>query len=201
MEAIESLPGGATLVLPQFDWDDDERLLDDLRDRPHLRVTYDHGRLEIMSPLPEHEEYARFIDHLARAAADGLHLKLQNYGSATWRKQRLARGTEADSCYYVANASRVIGKRRFDLETDPPPDIVVEVDIPNESLSTFPIYAALSVPEIWRHDGAIQPECQAFTILEWHTALPLTSSVGLPACAAMIFRSRGRTRRSIPYRA
>ena len=60
---------------------------------------------------------------------------------------------EPDCCYYVANALRVIGKRKFDLETDPPPDIVVEIDITNESLSKFPIYAALSVPEIWRYDS------------------------------------------------
>ena len=48
---------------------------------------------------------------------------------------------------------RVIGKRQFDLEIDPPPDIVVEIDITNESLSKFPIYAALNVPEIWRYDS------------------------------------------------
>jgi Uma2 family endonuclease len=41
------------------------------------------------------------------------------------------------------------------LESDPPPDIVVEIDITNESLSKFPIYAALSVPEIWRYDGRV----------------------------------------------
>jgi Uma2 family endonuclease len=50
--------------------------------------------------------------------------------------------------------SRVIGRRTIDLETDPPPDIVVEIDVTNESLSKFPIYAALGVPEIWRYDGA-----------------------------------------------
>jgi hypothetical protein len=31
----------------------------------------------------------------------------------------------------------------------------VEIDITNESLSTFGIYAALSVPEIWRYDGRV----------------------------------------------
>jgi hypothetical protein len=48
---------------------------------------------------------------------------------------------EADSCYYVQRAVRIIGKRRIDLELDPPPDIAVE----NDSLSKFPIYAALGV--------------------------------------------------------
>lgn len=55
-DAIEHLPNGATLVLRDVAWDEYERLLADLVDRPGLRVTYDEGRLEIMSPLPEHEE-------------------------------------------------------------------------------------------------------------------------------------------------
>jgi Uma2 family endonuclease len=155
LDAIEHLPDGATLVLHEFSWEDYERLLEDLRDRPHLRVAYDRGKVEIMSPSLEHEEYARFIDDLVRAIADRFGLNLQKYGSATWKRQRLARGAEPDSCYYVANAHRVIGKRKFDLSTDPPPDIVVEIDISNESLAKFPIYAALLVPEIWRYDGRI----------------------------------------------
>ena len=154
LDAIEHLPDGATLVIHQFSWDDYERLLEDLQERPHLRVSYDRGKLEIMSPLPEHEEYARFVDDLVRAFSDAHDLKLQKYGAATWKRQRLARGVEPDACYYVANADRVIGKHKFDLEVDPPPDIVVEIDITNESLGKFPIYAALSVPEIWRYDGS-----------------------------------------------
>jgi len=153
LDAIAHLPDGATLVFHQCSWEDYEQLFEDLSDRPHLRVSYDQGRLEIMSPLQEHEEYARFIDALVRAFSEYLKLKLQAYGGATWKRQRLARGAEPDCCFYVANADRVIGKRRFDLETDPPPDIVVGIDITNESISKFPIYAALGVPEIWRYTG------------------------------------------------
>ena len=31
---------------------------------------------------------------------------------------------------------------------------MVKIDTTNESLSKFPIYAALGVPEIWRYDGS-----------------------------------------------
>jgi Uma2 family endonuclease len=148
LDAIEHLPDGATLVIHQTSWDDYERLLEDLRDRPHLRVNYDRGKLEIMSPLPEHEEYGRFIDPLVRVFAQVHKIKVQNYGAGIWKQQRLGKGVEPDCCYYVANALRVIGKRRFDLEIDPPPDIAVEIDITNESLSKFSTYAELSVPEI-----------------------------------------------------
>ena len=153
LDAIEHLPHGSTLVIQQASWNDYECLLQDLRDRPSLRVSYDQGRLEIMSPLPEHEEYAATIDMLVRAFAQSRKIKVQNYGGATWKRQSLNRGVEPDCCYYVANAFRVIGKRKFDLEKDPPPDIVVEIDITNESISKFGIYAALGVSEIWRYDS------------------------------------------------
>ncbi|MBI4263726.1 MAG: Uma2 family endonuclease [Acidobacteria bacterium] len=152
-EALEHIPAGATLVFRDVGWDEYERLLEDLWDRPGLRVTYDDGRLEIMSPLPEHEKYIRFIDDLVRAWADSRQLPVEKVGSATWKRRRVAKGTEPDACYYVTNAARIIGKRRIDLEVDPPPDIVVEIDVTNESVSKFSIYAALGVPEIWRYDG------------------------------------------------
>ena len=153
LDAIEHLPEGATLVIHQVSWDDYENLLEDVLGRPSLRVSYDCGRLEIMGPLPEHEEYGRFIEGLVRILSEELDLTVQSYGGATWKRQKLAKGAEPDCCYYVRNAAHVIGKRRLDLESDPPPDIVVEIDITNESLSKFSIYAALSVPEIWRYDG------------------------------------------------
>ena len=52
----------------------------------------------------------------------------------------------------MQNAPSIIGKR-LDLSVDPSPDVVVEIDLSNESLATFPIYGALGVPEIWRYDG------------------------------------------------
>ena len=125
-----------------------------MSERPGLRVSYDCGRLEIKSPLLEREEYARFIECLVYILSEELDLKVQSYGGATWKRQKLAKGVEPDCCYYVKNAYRVIGKRKFDLESDPPPDVVVEIDITNDSLRKFPIYAALSVPEIWRYDGS-----------------------------------------------
>ncbi len=153
IDAIEHLPDGATLVMRQFSWDDYERLLEELRNRPHLRVSYDSGNLEIMSPLPEHEKYAAFIDDLVRFVSEALDQNLEKLGRTTWKKRSVAKGVEPDTCFYVKNAVHIIGKRKIDLESDPPPDIAVEIDITNESSSKFPIYAALSVPEIWRYDG------------------------------------------------
>jgi Uma2 family endonuclease len=153
LRAAEHLPHGAMLVIPQVDWEDYERLIEDLAEGPHLRVNYDCGRLEIVSPLPEHGQYADFLNDLVRAYADDQDMELEKRGTATWRRKALQKGAEADACYYVQNAERIIGQRTIDLESDPPPDIVVEIDITRNSLLKFPIYVALCVPEIWTYDG------------------------------------------------
>ena len=152
-EAIEHLPAGAILVFHEVSWEDYEQLLDDLRDHPGVRLTFDQGRLEIMSPLPEHEEYKEFIARLVYVLCDELGLKVEPRGSATWRKKRDAKGTEPDTCFYIANAGQIIGKRRIDLNVDPPPDIVVEIDTTNESSGKLPIYSTFGVPEVWQYDG------------------------------------------------
>ena len=68
-EAVHHLLEGALLVIEDISWEDYEELLIELEDRPGVRVTYDHGKLEIMSPLPEHEKTIRFIDRIVYALA------------------------------------------------------------------------------------------------------------------------------------
>jgi Uma2 family endonuclease len=139
------------LVLEDVTWAEYERLLDDLKDWPGKRVTYDHGRLEIMSPSRRHEQYKEFITSVIRILAEELRMDMQSSGSATWRRKKSLRGVEADACFHIANAGSVIGKDELDLNSDPPPDLVVEIDMLHESQNKFPTYAILGVPEIWRY--------------------------------------------------
>jgi Uma2 family endonuclease len=90
------------------------------------------------------------------------------------RKDR-SRGAEPDACFYVKTAAVIGRKIQLDFATDPPPDIVVEIDITHDSVSKFPLYAALGVPELWRYDGA------ALTMyhLKDREYLPVSSSVAL----------------------
>src|SRR5262249_10539372 len=46
------------------------------------------------------------------------------------------------------------GRKRLDMEIDPPPDLLIEMT--NDSLDKFPLYAALRVPEVWRYEDAIE---------------------------------------------
>jgi len=155
IQAIERLPEGSTLIVSGVSWEDYEDLLDDLDERRAVSVSYDEGTLEIMSPLSEHELYKEVISCLIRAFAEEKNLPLENLGSTTWKRRQLRKGTEADTCFYVTTAPRIVGKLHIDLSVDPPPDIVVEIDTTNRSQRKFTIYAALRVPEIWRYDGKL----------------------------------------------
>ena len=153
LDATEHLPIGATLVVPQVSWDDYEILLEELAERPHFRVSYDCGKLEIMSPSRDHEKYTRFFDDLVRAYADAFDLELEKLGQTTWKLKAVGKGVEADDCYFVGNPERSMGRTTGDLEADSPPDIAVEIDITRSSLRKFSIYAGLSIPELWTYDG------------------------------------------------
>jgi Uma2 family endonuclease len=151
-EAIGHLPDGATIVVQDVSWQEYEKVLADLLHRPGVRVTYDQGRLEIVSPLRNHEKFKEFITLLVRALADELQIDVEFSGSTTWRRKQDAKGTEPDTCFHLTKAREVIGKDELDLDVDPPPDVVVEIGATNESLSKFPIYLTFGVPEIWRYE-------------------------------------------------
>jgi Uma2 family endonuclease len=153
MDAIEHLPSGAALLLPNVTWEEYERLQNELGESSDLRIFFDRGKVEIMSILAEHEEYADLLQALIRELTRMLGWKLETRGSATLKRQMRARGAEPDGSCYIQNAERIIGKRRLDLDIDPPPDLVIEIDLTSESVGKFPIHAALGVPEIWRYDS------------------------------------------------
>src|SRR5206468_4924994 len=114
---------------------------------------YDRGTLEIMSPTTKHERYNRTIALLVEILAEELGIDVVSLGSSTFKRGDLERGFEPDSCFYIKNAERIIDKDELDLTVDPPPDLVIEVDITSGSLPKFPIYGQLGVTEIWRYDG------------------------------------------------
>ncbi len=158
LEAIAYLPAGGTLMFQHVTWAEYEQLLEALGARYRARLSYDHGRLEIIMPLPEHEMYKEFISHLLRGLTDELELDMEALGSTTFKYEGWLQGLEPDTCFYIQNAARVIGVKRFDPAVPPPPpDIAVEIDITSESLARLPIYANLGVPEIWRyHEEQLQ---------------------------------------------
>jgi Uma2 family endonuclease len=147
-------PPEQRMVLYHVSWDTYERLLHDYEQCSSPRFTYDRGILEIMSPFSEHEAFGRFLDFVLAAWADATDTLVRITGSTTYKREDLQRGFEPDSSYYIQHEAAVRGKERIDLRVDPPPDLVVEIDITHSSLDKLSIYAQVGVPEVWRYDGA-----------------------------------------------
>lgn len=142
------------VVLSNVSWETYGRLLEDLAGRSAPRLTYDRGQLEIMSPTPEHERLNRRINLIVEIVAAEINIRVDVLGSTTFRREDIDRGFEPDSCFYVAKADRVRGKKRIDLDKDPAPDLVIEIDITSSSIPKMPILAHFGVPEVWQCDGS-----------------------------------------------
>ncbi len=56
-------------------------------------------------------------------------------------------GIEPDYCFYIEHWQAVSGKERIDWSTEPPPDLVLEIDV--TSYSDVNDYLAYQVPEVW----------------------------------------------------
>jgi Uma2 family endonuclease len=142
------------VVLEGVSWEFYQRMLDEIGDG-RTRLTYDNGRLEIMSPSGAHDQIKTVIARLIEAYGDETGISVQGIGSTTFKVEELRKGLEPDECYYVQRFEAIVGKENIDLTIDPP-DLAVEVDIFSRSVPRQPIYAALGVPEIWRyHDHAV----------------------------------------------
>lgn len=70
------------------------------------------------------------------------------------RLGQLNRSNEPDAAYCIQNQPLVAG-RDVDLEKEPPPDLIVEVDITHTDIDKLRLYAAMGVPEFWRYNGEI----------------------------------------------
>ena len=142
---------GQQLLLKGVSWQMYENILEELGEKRAARVNYSQGLLEIMTPLPEHEFDKEIIGDLVKALLEELNIEFVPLGSTTYKNKQMLSGLEADQCFYIQNEAAIRGKKRIDLNIDPPPDLALEIDI--TSRTRLSNYEALGVPELWRYDG------------------------------------------------
>lgn len=144
------------------------------------RMTYDRGVLEIMAPSKLHEQVKGLIGRMVEAFTEELNIDMQSVGSTTFKREDLDRGFEPDECYYIQHTPNILGKDEIDLLIDPPPDLVIEVDISRSSINKLGVYSALGVPEVWRYDG----EQLRFYVLQDDAYVEVQESSVLPPLSA-----------------
>ncbi len=150
---VESIPAEQRTVLYNISWETFEALLQETGEDRGSRFAYDCGTLEIMTPLFEHENPKSNFSNFIIALAEELDIEVRSAGSTTLKRRIAKKGIEPDTCYYIQNEPAIRGKEKLNLETDPPPDLAIEIDITSSSVNKFGIYAALGVNELWRYNG------------------------------------------------
>ena len=149
--ASQMAPASSVVIQPAS-WDLYEKLLKETEEQ-HLRLVYDEGTLEIMSPRHDHEDVKTILGRMIEIVAEETDADIKSFGSTTYRRAARRKGLEPDESYYLRSEPKIRGKRRLDLHRDPPPDLVVEVDITSYTLDKLRVYAGLGIPEIWNWDN------------------------------------------------
>jgi Uma2 family endonuclease len=156
VEQTASVAAERRFVIYGVPWD----VYDALRqtqENDHVRMTYDEGTLEFMSPSGRHESVKKLLAQLVEAFTTELRIPRRSFGSMTCRQKEKLRGLEPDECYYILHHSRIRELEEIDLEVDPPPDLAIEVEIRRGAMKRMRIYSALGVPEVWRwRKGALK---------------------------------------------
>lgn len=149
------LPAGRRLVLTGVDWAGYEYLLAarEAAGRRGPRLTYCEGDLEAMTTSSLHERLKKTLALLIECWVTETGGDCIPCGGMTVRREDRERGFEPDECYYVQNWRRVAGLRTLDFSSDPPPDLIVEVEVSRDARGRLPVFAGLGVPEVWRYDG------------------------------------------------
>jgi Uma2 family endonuclease len=142
------------VVLKNISWQTYESLVNELAQQRGIRLTYDRGTLEIMTPSASHEGNKQILGRFVETVTEELNVEIRSLGSLTCRREDLERGLEPDQCYYIENEEIVRSLNQINLNQDPPPDLVIEIDITSSSINRLELYASLGVLEVWRYDGS-----------------------------------------------
>ncbi len=141
------------IVLRGISWKTYEAMVEDLSDQ-HVRLIYDQGVLELMSPSTPHERYSMLFGRLVMDVLVGLRMEFEAAGESRWKHEAAERGLEPDQCFFLTpeKLAIVLG-RPTGRPDDPLPDLAIEIDWSEPAIDRDRIYASLGIPELWKFDG------------------------------------------------
>ena len=178
--------------MPCVSWETYERLLADDEERRVPRMTYNQGVLELVTPSLPHEKDALTIARIVDIVAAIIGVPILSAGGTTYRRNDLERGFEPDASFYIQNEAQVRDRPGIDLSVDPPPDVVLEMEMSRSALDKLPLFASMGIQEVWRCDG----QRVTIFILEQDRYRESATSLALPVLTSDIltrFLAESRT--------
>ncbi len=141
-----NLPPG-TVVRLLGNWQDYLALTQQRGDDKSIpRIKYRPGEILLMAPLPVHGFDAHILATIVTVLLDHSEEEYQAYTPITMKLPEQS-GFEPDYCFYIDNWAAVTGKGRIDWSVEPPPDLVIEIDV--TSYTDVNDYLPYRVPEVW----------------------------------------------------
>jgi Uma2 family endonuclease len=139
------VPAGTVIRVPAT-WQDYQEVANGRGDGSVPRIKYCNGEMLLMVPLPEHGKDANLIARIVEVLLDAQGVEYDSFTPITMTLPESG-GIEPDYCFYIENLEQVRGKKRIDWQLDPPPDLVLEIDVTN--YSNVDDYLPYQVPEVW----------------------------------------------------
>ena len=143
-EKIQLPPGAVLRMLAT--WQDYQSLCQQRGDGSIPRIKYRLGEVLLMAPLPKHGRDANLIADIIKVLLDRTGREYDAFTPVTMELPEES-GIEPDYCFYIDNWEAVSGKERIDWSVEPPPDLVLEIDV--TSYSKVNDYLPYRVPEVW----------------------------------------------------
>ncbi len=143
-EKTQLSPG--TVVRMLGTWQDYRALCESRGDSSIPRIKYQHGEIILMSPLPIHGREAHLLARIVELLLDSQNRNYEAFTPITMELPE-AGGIEPDYCFYIENWQAAVGQDRIDWQTNPPPDLVIEIDV--TSYTAAEDYLPYKVPEVW----------------------------------------------------
>ncbi|MEQ9354828.1 MAG: Uma2 family endonuclease [Coleofasciculus chthonoplastes F3-SA18-01] len=135
-----------TVVRSPATWQEYQTLCEQRGDDSIPRLKYRSGEVLLMSPLPKHGRDVSLIADIIKVLLDSTGCEYDSFTPVTMQLPEES-GIEPDYCFYIDHWQTVSGKERIDWCNDPPPDLVLEIDI--TSYSDVQDYLPYRVPEVW----------------------------------------------------
>jgi Uma2 family endonuclease len=175
------------IVLPKVSWQKLEAVVTELGNEREVHLTFDRGKLEMMTPLEVHSRGDRLLESLLLVVADEADETLTNLGSVLMMKPEDDRAIQAFSIYYLDYPPRAITTRELDLTGIAAPDLAIDIAIKEGVMNRLSIFESMGVAEVWVYTLEEQAESLRGVLAIW--GLTDRGYVQRPASMAFPFLS------------
>ncbi|WP_204105163.1 MULTISPECIES: Uma2 family endonuclease [Spirulina sp. CCY15215] len=182
------IPPGTVVKIPGT-WQDYKTLCESRDDGSIPRIKYRPGEILLMSPMPRHGREANIVADIVKVLLDSQNRDYEAFTPITIELPE-AGGIEPDYCFYIDNWQAAVGKDRINWQIDPPPDLVIEIDV--TSYTAAEDYLPYKIPEVWLFKNTRSQiyvlENEAYSLRSHSRYFP---DLDLEAIAISVFQTAG----------